>query len=73
MKMCYQDKLKKNSSYSLRAFARYLDLAPQVLSEIFRGKRHLPLKNVENVIEKLGISPSEAQGFRLSLKEKNLV
>lgn len=65
-----QDRKMKNPSYSLRAFAKYLELAPQVLSEIFRGKRHLPVKNSQRVIDKLALSPELANEFRASLKSQ---
>lgn len=68
LKMSHQDKQKRNPAYSLRAHAKYLGLSPQVLSEIFRGKRHLPMKKVDEVIEKLALSPDIANRFRQSIK-----
>lgn len=66
----YQDKLRRNSAYSLRSFAKFLGLAPQEVSEIFRGKRNLPLKKVDYVLKKLCLSPAEELLFKDSLKCK---
>ena len=67
LKVHYQSRLHKNPKYSLRAFSSYLGLAPQVISLIFQGKRHLPIKSARSVVDKLGLSPKEAQLFLADL------
>lgn len=58
------------SSYSLRAFSRDLDMHPSTLSLVLQERRPLPKKNVEKVIQKLEMTPSEEAIFRESLNNK---
>lgn len=58
----------KNESFSLRAYAKLLDLSPSCLSEVFSGKRHLPINKLESVIEKMGLAAEAASHFRTSLR-----
>lgn len=70
--MEYVEKLKstldakqaQNKSYSLRAMARDLEMAPSTLSLVFKGKRQLPKKNLEKAIEFLEMSPVDESLFR---------
>ena len=57
----------RNSSYSLRAFARDLDLGVASLSDFFKGKRDLSKSNWVKVSQKLHLSPQEAE--KLLLRE----
>lgn len=52
-------RMRANSRYSLRAFARSLKLSPGELSEILRGMRPLTLKSAQRVAEALSLSPGE--------------
>lgn len=63
-----EDRKSKNESYSLRAFAKFLELSPSCLSEIFSGKRHLPMNKVNAVTEKLSLTPENAEAFQTSLR-----
>ncbi len=56
-----------NSRYSLRAFAKDIDLHPSTLSNVIKGKRALPLKSAAGVVEKLSLSPKEKTYFMESL------
>jgi uncharacterized protein (TIGR02147 family) len=58
---------RKSPSYSLRAFARDLDLHPATLSLMFKGKRSLPFKNSVSVADKLNLGPKERTYFLESL------
>lgn len=58
---------RKSSGYSLRAYARDLDLHPAALSEILRGSRELPLKYSNGVVDKLALTPKEKTLFLESL------
>lgn len=49
----------RNSAYSLRAFARDLDLGVTSLSDVLAGKRNLSKTNLEKVMERLAVSPME--------------
>jgi len=52
---------KRNSNYSLRAFARDLKLSPAAVSEVFRSKRKLSKRNILKVSERLALSPRQRQ------------
>jgi transcriptional regulator with XRE-family HTH domain len=53
-------KLKeRNSSFSLRAFAKKIDVSSGELSEIFSGKRNVSLNKAKKIASKLILSPDE--------------
>jgi uncharacterized protein (TIGR02147 family) len=52
-------RLSSNSRYSLRAFARHLDMSPGELSEVLRAKRPLSVKACQKVANALDLSPAE--------------
>lgn len=54
---------KKNPSYSLRAFARSLEIEASGLSQILRGKRKLSVKMTKRLAQKLDFSLEEIQHF----------
>lgn len=54
----------RNSSYSLRAFARDLKIGVTTLSDVLSDKRSLSKSNLEKVIERLAISPLQGQQLR---------
>lgn len=47
----------KNPSYSIRAFAKKLDVGFGTLSQVLAGKRSLALKSAEKVLDRIGASP----------------
>ncbi len=49
----------RNSSFSLRAYAQKLGLAPSAVSEIMKGKRKVSSKMAEKIADKLHISPGD--------------
>lgn len=51
----------KNPNFSVRAFARWLELSPAQVSQVMSGKRPLTLKALEKINKKLDISPFEKQ------------
>ena len=67
----YRDILKEelavrcqiNPRYSLRAFARDMELAPSRLSEVFNGKQGLSRPVATKIADKLGYSPEERDFF----------
>ncbi|MGE3611116.1 MAG: DUF4423 domain-containing protein [Bacteriovoracaceae bacterium] len=71
----YSNKLKEvlslrqqtNPSYSIRAFARDLDISSSSLSQILAGKRALPAKKSSDIIKKLKLPPQEESLFKESL------
>lgn len=48
----------KNTSYSMRAFARHLRLSPARLCQILNGKRDITVKQIESIADSLELSPS---------------
>lgn len=57
------NKQKVNHGYSLRAFARDLDMNSSTLSQVLSGKRKLPVKNIEKVLLKLELTPEAKHLF----------
>jgi transcriptional regulator with XRE-family HTH domain len=51
----------RNPSYSIRAFARDLEIGVATLSEVLGGKRNISKTNLEKVLEKLLVSPLERE------------
>jgi transcriptional regulator with XRE-family HTH domain len=67
LKRVFADRSRSNTSYSLRAFAKSLDLDSSTLSAILNGKRPVTLKMARKLIEGLGITdPKEAQMLLLA-------
>jgi len=67
----YKDQLKSelarrriiNPSYSLRAFAKKLNLSPAYLSKVFNDERTLSVKAAGGIAQKLGYSEGESLDF----------
>lgn len=57
------NKQMANPSYSLRAFARDVNIHPSTLSLILKGKRSLTFKDAQGVQSKLNLSPVETTRF----------
>ena len=55
LKKDFHAKQEKNPSYSLRAYARYLDISPTSLSLFLSNKRGLSSKNEDKIVDKLGL------------------
>ena len=71
MKEVLSMKQRNNPYYSLRAFARDIDIHPATLSQIINGKRNLPKRDCDKVLSKLNLTPKEKNLFIESLKKKN--
>ncbi|MBI2605950.1 MAG: TIGR02147 family protein [Deltaproteobacteria bacterium] len=52
---------ERNSAYSLRSYARKLELSPSALSEILRGKRPLAVKTARRILERLCVAPHKSE------------
>ncbi len=63
-------KQRNNPYYSLRAFARDIGIHPATLSQIINGKRNLPKRDCEKVLNKLNLGPKERSLFIDSLRNK---
>ncbi len=65
LKQTVIDRRTKNSSYSLRAMAQQLQLAPSTFSEVINGKKNLSPEMASQVALKLGLKSREADYFCL--------
>lgn len=61
LKSDFERRRKKNPLYSLRAYARFLEISPAQLSQVLSGKRVLSLNMASGLIEKMTISPFQKQ------------
>ena len=59
----------RNSSYSLRAFARDLGVSAAALSQYLSRKRELSPKNRSSIAVRMKLSPIEARAFQGKSKE----
>jgi uncharacterized protein (TIGR02147 family) len=62
---------RKNSSYSLRAFAKSLGLTSSALSEMLNGKRAITYKSIEKIGIRLGMSLNKINSYKVSSTSKN--
>ena len=67
----YEQRTSKNPHYSLRAFARDLDLDSSQLSAILKNKKGLSLERAEKIALKLGLSENETERFLLTVQENH--
>ncbi len=64
----YAERCQRNPQYSLRSFAKSLDIDSSTLSSLLRGKRPLTAKTAQRLITKLGITdPAQAQSLLLGV------
>ena len=65
--------LKKriNSSYSLRAYSKFLGMHSSTLSQVLSGKRGLSLKSALDIIEKLKLRDKEKERFIESISQRS--
>lgn len=61
----FTERCKKNSRYSLRAFAKFLSIDHSSLSQILSGKRPISKKSVQTICEKLSANPQDLKSFGL--------
>ena len=57
------ERCRKNGNYSLRSFARALQMDPSTLSQILRGRRTITRKTTVQVAERLGLDPQQLRKF----------
>lgn len=73
LKNAYLQRREKNGSYSLRSFARDLDVSASMLSEVMNYKKSLTPKSAHKIQPALNLSPNESELFFLAvdLEQKN--
>jgi uncharacterized protein (TIGR02147 family) len=65
LKQLAADRCAKNPSYSMRAMASNLGLAPSTFSEVLSGKKNLSFDTASIIAQKLGLKSKEADYFCL--------
>lgn len=63
-------RVQRNSRYSLRAFAKALKLNPAELSQVLKGQRKLSLNSAFKVTQSMGFTPAETKHFLLLLQKE---
>ena len=71
LKQHLEDRCKANVRYSLRAFARDLDIAPARLSLILSGKQGLSQTSGLNLAKRLDLSTTEREAFLTSIEARD--
>lgn len=69
LRSVFVERKAKNTSYSLNAFARDLDLSPSLISRILNGSRSVTLKQGLHIAAVLGFGHNETNSFILSIVE----
>ena len=70
----YKKRKERNPNYSLRSFARWLNVSPAQLSQMMTGKRSITLKTMKKINDRLGLSPASSQDLvQTLLKQKNIL
>jgi len=69
----FGNRTQKNPRYSLRAFARFLEIEPQALSCVLKGTRGIPKNKIDKVLEKLCLSPKETAVFKTTNASRRLL
>ena len=55
----YAKRKERNPNFSIRAFARFLEVSPAQLSQMMTGKRSITVKSIQKISARLNLSPSE--------------
>lgn len=68
----FEDRRRKNSSYSLRSYAKNLGVQPATLSHVLRAKREIPLNIANSIAARLNLSKLEQKKFLKSISEAKI-
>ena len=69
----FEKRKGSNPNFSLRSFARWLNVSPAQLSQMMSGKRPVTFSTMRKICDRLGLSPSEWSDIALSiLAEKKI-
>jgi uncharacterized protein (TIGR02147 family) len=67
LKLEFDKRRERNPNFSLRAFARYLEISPAQLSQMMAGKRTITVKAMKKIGARLDLSPTEKRDIAQSL------
>jgi uncharacterized protein (TIGR02147 family) len=65
LKEDFLEKTKKNSAFSMRAYAKQLGIAPSTLCQVLKGQRNLSTDMLHGMAQRLGLTDTDAQYFVL--------
>ena len=68
----FRERKRRNPKYSLRAFARTLQIDSATLSKILKGSRTLTYANSEKLLSALGTEQSKKNDLLLSIYEPTI-
>jgi len=63
----YQRRKERNPNFSLRSFAKWLDISPAQISQMLAGKRPVTLNTLKKITDRIGLSPNEKKSLMTSL------
>lgn len=66
----FTDRCRRNGRYSLRAFAKLLQMEPSSVSQILSGKRIASQKVVSQICARLSVAPEQAQAFQQEILKR---
>ncbi len=70
----FKERKARNPNFSLRSYARWLNISPSQLSQMLSGKRPVTLSILKKINSKLNLSPLENQKLiQTVLKKKNII
>jgi plasmid maintenance system antidote protein VapI len=70
----YRKRKDRNPNFSLRSFAKWLDVSPAQLSQMMAGKRNITFRTLKKINDRLGLSPVNSQELiKILLRQKNLI
>lgn len=69
LKQELENRKKRNPRYSLRAFARFVNIDVSILSKVLAKKTHLSAKQAVHVAEVLNLEPARKRNFLLSVSK----
>ncbi len=67
----FLERVKRNPSYSKRAFAKLLGVSPGALSELLNGKRKLTSKSAQKISQALGYTRAEIEKLKEMVFQEN--
>lgn len=59
----YEVKRKRNAAFSMRSYARFLDIEASSLLSILKGKRKIPKTKIESIAERLSLTGKQKKMF----------
>lgn len=71
LRQALDSRIAANARYSMRAFARDLDLSPSYLSQVLSGRRGLTRKKASRIFELIGLPPESQRHYALEIRKES--